>query len=176
MTAIYTSVIRHLSHEKQFDSLGGWSGPGWWGGPSGNWGNTRVTSSTIEVGKLVIGMFDPASKQLVWRGSASKTLDIKKDPDKNYRNLEKAIAKLFRNYPRARARAKALLRAETKKHDPHCLGVGRTCIEPKGDLDLAQRLKSSQLLHGHRTRSRNADLLGRARNLGRSNAAIRGWS
>ena len=45
-------------------------------------------------------MFDPASKQLVWRGSASKTLDIKKDPDKNYRNLEKAIARLFRNYPR----------------------------------------------------------------------------
>ena len=44
-------------------------------------------------------MFDPASKQLVWRGSAAKTLDIKKDPDKNYRNLEKAMAKMFRNYP-----------------------------------------------------------------------------
>jgi hypothetical protein len=85
-----------ISQEKQFDSLGGWGGPGWWGGP---WGNTRVTSSTIEVGKLVIGIFDPATKQLVWRGSVSKTLDIKKDPDKNYRNLEKAIAKLFRNYP-----------------------------------------------------------------------------
>lgn len=70
-----------------------------WGGPWGNLGNTRVTSSTIEAGKLVIGIFDPASKQLVWRGSASKTLDIKKDPDKNYRNLEKAMAKLFRNYP-----------------------------------------------------------------------------
>ena len=66
-----------------------------------NWelGHTRVTSSTIEVGKLVIGMFDPASKQLVWRGSGPKRFDIKKDPDKNYRNLEKAIAKLFRNYP-----------------------------------------------------------------------------
>ena len=88
-----------ISQEKQFDSLGGWGGPGWWGGPWGNLGNTRVTTSTIEVGNLVIGMFDPASKQLVWRGSASKTLDIKKDPDKNYRNLEKAIAKLFRNYP-----------------------------------------------------------------------------
>jgi hypothetical protein len=83
--------------EKQFDSLG-WGGPFAWG-PWGNWGNTRVTSSTIEVGKLAIGLFDPATNQLVWRGSASKTLDIKKDPDKNYRNLEKAMAKLFRNYP-----------------------------------------------------------------------------
>jgi hypothetical protein len=85
-----------ISQEKQFDSLG-WGGP-YSGGPWG-WGNTRVTSSTIDVGKLIIGLFDPSTKQLVWRGSASNTLDIKKDPDKNYRNLEKAMAKLFRNYP-----------------------------------------------------------------------------
>jgi hypothetical protein len=62
-------------------------------------GDTRVTSSTIDIGKLVIGLFDPATKQLIWRGSASKTLDIKKDPEKNYRTLEKAMAKLFKNYP-----------------------------------------------------------------------------
>jgi hypothetical protein len=85
-----------ISHEKAFDSLGagGWGPFGW-----GNWGNTRVTSSTIDIGKVVIGLFDPATKQLVWRGSASKKLNISKDPDKNYRNLEKAFAKLFRNYP-----------------------------------------------------------------------------
>jgi hypothetical protein len=82
-----------ISKEKQFDGLS--SGPPWWG----TWGNTRVTSSTIEIGKLVIVLFDPAGKQLVWRGSASKTLDINEDPDKNYRNLEKAMAKLFKNYP-----------------------------------------------------------------------------
>ena len=87
-----------ISQEKEFNSLGGWGGPGLWGGPWGG-GNTRVTTSTIEVGKLVIGLFDPATKQLVWRGAASKTLNISKDPDKNYRNLEKAMAKLFRNYP-----------------------------------------------------------------------------
>ena len=69
-----------ISQEKEFDSLGA----GGWGGPFG-WGNRRVTTSTIE--------------QLVWRGAASKTLNISKDPDKNYRNLEKATAKLFRNYP-----------------------------------------------------------------------------
>jgi hypothetical protein len=87
-----------ISQEKEFNSLGagGW-GP-FWGGPFGNSGNTRVT---IDVGALVIGLFDPANKQLVWRGSASKTLDIKKDPDKNYRTLEKAMAKLFKNYPPA---------------------------------------------------------------------------
>jgi len=84
-----------ISQEKAFDSLGSEWGPGRFGG----WCNPRVTTSTIEIGKLAIGLFDPATKQLVWRGSASKTLNISKDPDKNYQNLEKAMAKLFRNYP-----------------------------------------------------------------------------
>src|ERR1022692_3230175 len=86
-----------VSPEKEFDSIGagGWGGPFGWG----NWGNTRVTTSTVDVGKLTIGLFDPASNQLVWRGAASKTLNISKKADKNYRTLEKVMAKLFRNYP-----------------------------------------------------------------------------
>jgi len=87
-----------ISEEKQFDAFGsgfgGWGGPGW-----GNLGDIHGTTSTVENGTLTVGLFDPATKQLVWRGSAAKTLDIKKDPDKNYRNLEKAVAKLFKNYP-----------------------------------------------------------------------------
>ena len=47
----------------------------------------------------MVDLYDPARKQLAWRGDASKTIDVKKDADKNYRNLEKATAKLFRNYP-----------------------------------------------------------------------------
>ena len=86
-----------ISQQRHFD-VSGWS-PGRWGAPSGSWVGAHITPSTIEVGKLVVGLFDPALKQLVWRGATSKTLDIKKDPDKNYRNLEKAIAKLFRSYP-----------------------------------------------------------------------------
>ncbi len=86
-----------ISQEKEFEG----NGPGGWGGFGGPfaWGNTRVTTSTIDIGKLTVGLFDPASKQLVWRGAASKTLNISRDPDKNYRNLERSVAKLFRNYP-----------------------------------------------------------------------------
>jgi len=79
-----------LDQEKEFNGFG--TGPRFWG-------STRVTSSTIDIGKLVVDLFDPAKKQLVWRGAASKTLDIKKDPDKNYQNLQKAMAKLFKSYP-----------------------------------------------------------------------------
>ncbi len=62
-------------------------------------GMAQGETSTIAVGKLVIDMYDPAKKQLIWRGDATKTLDPSKDPDKNYRNLQKAMAKLFKNYP-----------------------------------------------------------------------------
>jgi hypothetical protein len=44
-------------------------------------------------------MYDPSKKQLVWRGVASKTLDTKAKPDKRQKNLQKAAAKLLKNYP-----------------------------------------------------------------------------
>ena len=71
-------------------------------GPGGlGWGDRSVQgqTSTIPVGLLFVDMYDHATKQLVWRGDASKSLDLKKDPDKNYKNLQKAMAKLFKNYP-----------------------------------------------------------------------------
>jgi hypothetical protein len=80
------------SQEKQYDYRG-------YGPPL--WGDARITTSTIDVGKLVVELFDSAAGHLVWRGSASKTLNIKKDPDKNYRKLDKAMAMVFKNYPGA---------------------------------------------------------------------------
>jgi hypothetical protein len=62
-------------------------------------GSVQGQTSTIPIGTLVVDLYDPAKKQLVWRGDASKTIDLKKDPDKNYKNLQKAMAKLFKNYP-----------------------------------------------------------------------------
>jgi len=46
-----------------------------------------------------VNVFDRGKKRLIRRGDASKTLDLKKDPDKNHADLQKAIGKLFRNYP-----------------------------------------------------------------------------
>jgi hypothetical protein len=68
---------------------------------SGSWGVDSVQgqTSSISVGTLVVDLYDPARQQLIWRGDATKTIDLKKDPDKNYRNLQKAMAKLFKNYP-----------------------------------------------------------------------------
>jgi hypothetical protein len=73
-------------------------GSGWRGGGLMN-GSVQGQTSAIPVGTLVIDIYDPARKQLIWRGDASKTLDIKKDPNKNYKTLQKAMEKLFKNYP-----------------------------------------------------------------------------
>jgi Domain of unknown function (DUF4136) len=82
-------------------AIGNGSGPWGWGSGWGGFNSSTVTgqTSTIPVGTLLIDLYDPARKQLVWRGDGTKTIDIKKDPDKNYKNLQKAMAKLFKNYP-----------------------------------------------------------------------------
>jgi len=54
---------------------------------------------TIYTGKLSIGMYTPANHHLVWSGLASKTLDPKANPQKRQKNLNKAVAKLLKNYP-----------------------------------------------------------------------------
>jgi hypothetical protein len=96
----YHAIVRE---EKGINLNGfGWGGGPWgggwgYGGPSS--GTVTGQTSTIPVGTLLIDIYDPAKNQLIWRGDATKTIDLKKDPDKNYRNLQKAMAKLFKNYP-----------------------------------------------------------------------------
>jgi hypothetical protein len=59
-------------------------------------GMGQATSSIIEVGTLVVDMYDPGQKQLVWRSSATKTLTPGGNPEKNYERLEKAVDKLLK--------------------------------------------------------------------------------
>jgi len=60
---------------------------------------TTTTSSTIKVGTLVLDIYDAQAKKLVWRVDATKTLNLSKDPQKNQQRLQKAMAKLLKNYP-----------------------------------------------------------------------------
>ena len=95
----------HVNEEKSINLFGsGWGGgPGWggWGDWGGGFSDISVQgqTSTIPVGTLVVGLYDPARKQLIWRGDATKTVELKKDPNKNYHTLETAVIKLFKNYP-----------------------------------------------------------------------------
>src|SRR5215831_12536434 len=74
-------------------------GPGWWGWGGWGVGFATTTTSTITIGTLVLDFYDPALRRLVWRGSATKTLNIHKNPEKNYESLRKTAAKLLKHVP-----------------------------------------------------------------------------
>jgi Domain of unknown function (DUF4136) len=76
-----------------YDGFGG----GWrWRG-FGGFGESTTTVDTYKVGTLVVDLFDAHGKTLVWRGSSSDTLSDKSD--KNIRNLDKGVQKMFDHFP-----------------------------------------------------------------------------
>jgi hypothetical protein len=82
-----------VDREKQWNAYG--TGGGWgWGG-----GMATATQSTINVGSLVLDMYDPSTKQLVWTGTATKTIDPSSKQTKNEERLNKAMAKLLKDFP-----------------------------------------------------------------------------
>jgi hypothetical protein len=76
-----------------YDGFGG----GWrWRGMGGT-GDATTTVETYKVGTLVVDLFDAHSKKLIWRGSSSDTLSDKSD--KNIKNLDKGVQKMFDHFP-----------------------------------------------------------------------------
>jgi hypothetical protein len=70
----------------------GW---GWWG-----WRGPRNETTEVinyRTGTLVLDMYDTNSKRLIWRGTASDTVD--KKPEKNEKKLEKAVDKMLDKFP-----------------------------------------------------------------------------
>jgi hypothetical protein len=76
-----------------YDGFGG----GWrWRG-FGGFGDATTTVENYKVGTLVVDLFDAHSKGLLWRGSSSDTLSDKSD--KNIKNLDKGVQKMFDHFP-----------------------------------------------------------------------------
>jgi len=100
---LYIGYQPGVSKEKEYTSFdSGWGyGPGWYGGGwyGGGGGISTGTTSTIYIGQLAIDMYASTPHTLVWRGVASKTLDTEAKPEKQEKNLAKAVDKLLKNYP-----------------------------------------------------------------------------
>jgi Domain of unknown function (DUF4136) len=101
LIVVYQAAV---SEEKQWnsystgDTMWGYGRWGGWGGGYGG-GITTTTSETIHIGSVNVDIYDAAAKNQIWKGQATKTLGSGKDPAKVQRNLEKAMAKLFKKYP-----------------------------------------------------------------------------
>jgi len=89
---LYVGYQAAIDQERQWNAYGG-------GAYRMMGGMGTATSTTISVGTLGVDIYDSAGKQLVWRGSATKTIDPKANPDKRQANIGKAVKKLLKNYP-----------------------------------------------------------------------------
>ncbi len=90
-------IVAHVSLSEQtqlYTYNAGW-GYGWrWGG-----GPSTTMVEKIPVGTILIDLVDARDNQMVWRGTASKTLKEKASPEERQRNLNEAMGKLFANFP-----------------------------------------------------------------------------
>lgn len=100
VAVIYSASTSTETQINTFDSGGPWGGYRWgWGGYGGGYGGgmSTTTVQNIRVGELIVDMADLKSKEFIWRGTASDTLSDK--PEKNQKKLDKALAKMFKNFP-----------------------------------------------------------------------------
>jgi len=76
---------------------GGWGWRRFGGGGFGGIGEATTTTETYKVGTLIVDLFDAKTKQLIWRGNSSDTLS--NNSNKNIQNLDKDVAKMFKQFP-----------------------------------------------------------------------------
>lgn len=90
-------VAYHATFDRDLQVTGFSTG---WGGY--RFGGNRTGSARAEeilVGTLVVDVVDARTHTIVWRGVASKDVDVKASPEKREKNIQRAAGKLFKNYP-----------------------------------------------------------------------------
>ena len=103
LAIVYQVAVKQEKELTTFSS-GYSTGPGWGAGYGGYYGgggtSTSTTSvNTITTGTLALDMYDASTKKLVWRGIATKTMDVNAKPEKRQKNMAKGAEKLFKKYP-----------------------------------------------------------------------------
>ncbi len=79
--------------ETFYDGFPGWGWRGWGGGLG------EATTETIpqRTGALTVDIFDGGTKQLIWRGTAERTLSSK--PEENDKRMDHSVDEMFKHFP-----------------------------------------------------------------------------
>lgn len=96
---VYATYHASTQGKTQFvtDTMGYGYGAGW--GRRGMGGMATSTTRQVDytVGTIVVDIWDASTKKLVWRGTASKT--VQDDPSKSTKIINEGMAKMFKAYP-----------------------------------------------------------------------------
>jgi hypothetical protein len=97
-----------IDREKQINGfasgMGGWGGMGGWDPWGGGLDSFSASTSSNYIGTFVVGMYDPASKKLVWIGAAQHAIEPSKKQEKNQERLNKGAQKLLKDFPPGRSK------------------------------------------------------------------------
>jgi uncharacterized protein DUF4136 len=85
------STMQEQNLQTFYTGFGGWGWRGW------NDGFATTYPETFTVGTLVVDLFDTRTKQVMWRGTATDTVPDK--PEKTAEKLNKAVEKMFKDFP-----------------------------------------------------------------------------
>jgi len=96
---LYVSYHASAKEDVTFDTThygygGGYYRGGYWGG---GMGSSTTRAYTWVKGTVVLDFWDPKTEQLVWRGTATATVD--ENPKKNEKTIHKAVEKMFKKFP-----------------------------------------------------------------------------
>ncbi len=90
-------AIETTQNQQTLDTFYNGFGGGRRWGFGGGFGDATTTVETYKVGTLVVDLFDAKTEKVIWRSSSSDTLSDK--ADKNTKNLDKGVEKMFKNFP-----------------------------------------------------------------------------
>jgi hypothetical protein len=95
LSAAALAVAYHVSAEDQrvYDTYG--YGTGRWSAYEG----TTTTERVFTEGSLTVDLFDTARKELVWRGTASDTIDPSASPEERDEIVAGAVRDMFDGFP-----------------------------------------------------------------------------
>ena len=97
---VYSHVKTDASQQVSVDSFG-YGGYYGWGGWGGGWGTTSVNVQNVIDGTLIVDIVDAGTKQLAWRGLATKTMYPDTKAEKIEKIINKSVAKMFEGFPPA---------------------------------------------------------------------------
>jgi hypothetical protein len=92
-------VAYHASFDRDLQINGFASGFGGYRFPATRSGSARVEE--ILIGTLAVDIVDARTRTIVWRGMATKEVDVNAGPEKRERNINRAAEKIFKSYPLA---------------------------------------------------------------------------
>ena len=71
----------------------------WYGYRVGGWGGPQTYVRDYDEGTLLIDVIDPATMQLLWRGSGTGVVDPQASPEKREQRINEAVEQILADFP-----------------------------------------------------------------------------